>query len=840
MEQEGLDEHAREHSRRLHRLARRLLSDPSAAEDVVQETWIAALKRAQRSSLPSGAWMLRVLRNLVYQGHRREAFRRERIQNLVRELPPNAAQDLAGLDDCDADRLNAALATLTPEQREAIALRFGEGLPPRSIARRLGMPVKTVDSRLARGLARLRAQLGRRRDSRRLAPAAFCLGSRAQRARVWTSRMAWSALAIACAGLVAALLVLRRAGAPPTSALAAVPTPSNAPVEALVRSSTDSAGRSALANQPAVPLTPTTVGSDPPDEAPHWVRYSGRVVSTDGAPVGGAEVVFRAGRMLTYPNGVRAFALESPQSPEHTCAADENGRFELDVPPTTSGRLAARGSGWSPLTADLLVEDPSRERVLFVAPHYRVRGRVRFEDGSPVAGAQVRLDAPAEFWDLLPPVSGAFVPVEPFSTTDRAGRFELPGGYCFEGARAIATRGDLAPTSIELTRTGETLEIVIARPAPAGTLLVGRVFDGDGDRPAPYAWVSCGGALASADENGVFRLELDDNGRWAPIQAVALGRGSTTIYPATESGWMAGAPPVALRVRKGVRGVSGRVLDAGGHPVPGARVWIVDPTPFHPGTPPLLVEQLLQGSFRPLDKWYREADGEGRFRIDGLDGRNYHVQAAAPGTLRKSVAVLLRDSADEIDLVLAQEETARVEGVVRAVDGTPLSHVRIVPRVQLLEEDGAVEAHLDAPELGTTSGVDGRFSMAGLPLGQEIELVLSGPSILTSATSVRLVEPLVQRDFVGVRPAWLEVERAPDAEAVSLVLRGENEEVLLAYPDVRSAHAGLKALPRIRLGAGTARVVAPENARWLEIHSPHGIDRSPIELRPLGTLRVSR
>ena len=53
----------------------------------------------------------------------------------------------------------AAVLTLAEPYRATVLLRFFEGLPPRLIAARLGVPVATVHSRLQRALAQLRHQL---------------------------------------------------------------------------------------------------------------------------------------------------------------------------------------------------------------------------------------------------------------------------------------------------------------------------------------------------------------------------------------------------------------------------------------------------------------------------------------------------------------------------------------------------------------------------------------------------------------------------------------------------------------------------------------------------------
>ncbi|NUT54963.1 MAG: sigma-70 family RNA polymerase sigma factor, partial [Thermoleophilia bacterium] len=60
----------------------------------------------------------------------------------------------------DRDQLQLALAALAPEERDAIALRFGGELTVPEIAELLGEPLTTVEGRVYRALRKLRAELG--------------------------------------------------------------------------------------------------------------------------------------------------------------------------------------------------------------------------------------------------------------------------------------------------------------------------------------------------------------------------------------------------------------------------------------------------------------------------------------------------------------------------------------------------------------------------------------------------------------------------------------------------------------------------------------------------------
>lgn len=152
----------------LRRLARTLVRDVHRAEDAVQETLVAAVEKTRRDGKPSKSWLSRVLHNSVRQevrGRERRA-QREAARPGPRSSPPS--REIAERLELQR-RVFDAVSSLEPLYRDVLVLRHFDGKPPRKIAKELGLPVKTVNTRLSRGIEKLRARLdadfGGRRDA---------------------------------------------------------------------------------------------------------------------------------------------------------------------------------------------------------------------------------------------------------------------------------------------------------------------------------------------------------------------------------------------------------------------------------------------------------------------------------------------------------------------------------------------------------------------------------------------------------------------------------------------------------------------------------------------------
>jgi RNA polymerase sigma-70 factor (ECF subfamily) len=138
-------------------LARRLLEDPAAAEDVAQDAVVAALEQ-QPPAATLRPWLSGVTRNLARLLFRRDARRSNRERAAAtREILPSASDESVRFEALR--RVVLALDRLAPDERALLVRRFYDEWPPRRIAADLGVPVNTVRTRIARALANLRREL---------------------------------------------------------------------------------------------------------------------------------------------------------------------------------------------------------------------------------------------------------------------------------------------------------------------------------------------------------------------------------------------------------------------------------------------------------------------------------------------------------------------------------------------------------------------------------------------------------------------------------------------------------------------------------------------------------
>jgi RNA polymerase sigma factor (sigma-70 family) len=164
-------------ARWLRSLAGYLTQDPADAEDLAQETAVAALRSPPDPARPARPWLGQVLRNALRSGARGATRRRAREEESaalsVDQNAPSAEEVLARME---LHRRIAELVTaLEDPYRTTLLLRFYEERDAAQIARSSGVPAGTVRWRISEGVKLLRERLDQQYGERRTAWRALLL-----------------------------------------------------------------------------------------------------------------------------------------------------------------------------------------------------------------------------------------------------------------------------------------------------------------------------------------------------------------------------------------------------------------------------------------------------------------------------------------------------------------------------------------------------------------------------------------------------------------------------------------------------------------------------------------
>jgi RNA polymerase sigma-70 factor (ECF subfamily) len=149
-------------------VAARILNDRREAEDVLQDVFAQIWHKSQGFDAELGSltsWAVALTRNKAIDRIRASTRRRRLIEEIslsheaIEQVPAaSASEQLHGEER--AGQIRAALADLSPDQRQAIELAFFAGLSQGEIAARLDQPLGTIKARIRRGMLRLRDRLG--------------------------------------------------------------------------------------------------------------------------------------------------------------------------------------------------------------------------------------------------------------------------------------------------------------------------------------------------------------------------------------------------------------------------------------------------------------------------------------------------------------------------------------------------------------------------------------------------------------------------------------------------------------------------------------------------------
>lgn len=722
-----------EHSSWIRGLATQLASDPATADDLVQKTWLAALQRPPDSSRDPRSlrrWLAAVLRNFAHQEHRGAGRRgvHESRAALPSALP--STLDVVARASVQREVVHAVLALDEP-YRTTILLRFFDGLPPRTIAKQMRVPVDTVRTRVARGLARLRQLLDEGRDGDRTAwlaalvpflghPSSLVPNSlgtpgapSALGATLVNAKIQIAAAVVVLGGALTLYLATRpdievTGIAPPVvSAAGAAPVPS--PESSSSTLATEVPGSAPAGTRAPAPLAVTTTVVADAAAAPAILR--GRVLDDRGAPVSGIAVAANVG---------------IAGRPSESATSGTDGRFEMPFP-KDGGRLVSADDRYVTVLAGLCGRAPREgEIVVVIAPRVEVSGRVVGEEGYPLPGARLEIEVPQDLRTRFQTVLDRSADVSWSVVADERGSFAIEGAPRVEGAILRAASDGYVPFSGPLAEhTGTGLVLTLARPRSEDGLLRGQVVDAGGS-PVGDAHVAFGLDITRTEEDGRFTFKLVDPKSFAvrfdsparELTAVKKGFLPARYEPPLVEGELSWPAHVTLRLGETPLAIEGRVVDDDGEAFPGASVWLADATLLGAGRRgPMHFENVLAGDDDSV--WRRiEAGGDGRFRIDGLLQREYKLRAMDPETLLIAEAGPFAAGALDVEIRMPTDELyPKVAGRVLSHAGRPVAGARIFPMCDAFQarlKGEIVNTSHEALD-GTTTDAEGRFELANVP-----------------------------------------------------------------------------------------------------------------------------
>jgi RNA polymerase sigma-70 factor, ECF subfamily len=147
-------------SKQIYSLARRMLREESAAEDVTQDVFVKIWQKALDYSSIKGAvstWVMTIAHHSAVDAIRRRSTH-ETVLLEDGELERYPVEQ--GDDRLEQVTVSRALESLEPGERGLIELAYFEGLSHSQLATRTGIPLGTIKTRLRLGLQKLKAALG--------------------------------------------------------------------------------------------------------------------------------------------------------------------------------------------------------------------------------------------------------------------------------------------------------------------------------------------------------------------------------------------------------------------------------------------------------------------------------------------------------------------------------------------------------------------------------------------------------------------------------------------------------------------------------------------------------
>lgn len=276
------------HSDWLFRLARSLVGDDGRAEDLVQDTYLAAMRTPPREAISLRGWLATVARRLWIADAQRSGRDRNLHARLRHRSEPERAAGESVADRELQESIAEEVCRLSPAYRKVILMRYYQDRSTEAIAAQLEISLEAVRKRLQRGLAQLEHNMNQRHGRGWQAALAVLLvrGSWPQPASLALSApvrglLVWSALVVAIGLSVALALGLRATTG--GAGLAAAEWQASLPGLAMTLGERSGAAHGGAARQDGARR-----------EAIGGRGWTGSVSGEDGRPEGGVRLVARS------------------------------------------------------------------------------------------------------------------------------------------------------------------------------------------------------------------------------------------------------------------------------------------------------------------------------------------------------------------------------------------------------------------------------------------------------------------------------------------------------------------------------------------------------------------
>ncbi|MHC5062615.1 MAG: sigma-70 family RNA polymerase sigma factor [Planctomycetota bacterium] len=805
-------------------LARSLVDDPQSAEDLAQETMLSAMAAKPRSDRPLRGWLATVLRN-----HRQQDLRSAgRVDQRERRVAKAEAQPstLEVVERLTIQRdLAEAVLSLDEPYRSAITLRFFEGKNQREIASITGCKATTVNSRIQRGLQKLRVLLDKKYGGDRRAWLAVLQPLAGMKSLSWG--LVFQAILMNSPSKIAISLVVILTGAILWIGSSTEPNEATAVTadsdEFGSAPATDLSDRIAL-DEPGerVRVTESGAAAAPPIEEP-MTRVSGKVMDQTGLSLAGVNLVSRG---LSGGEGWKS-------------TSDAAGRFSIPVD-ASSKRIVADDERYATVLAGYAEMTTDAEAVVVVAARGQVTGRVVDSGGLPLPEVALSISLPANLGASLGTVLDYSLPERWSTSSDADGRFNFESAPLIPRATLSAKLDGYSPELLPLQQVNFVkLEITMQRPSPSSQGIAGTVIDPSG-AIVPGAKVALGLQGTVADEFGRFAFTIEEAPEPARLLAISPGfmptRESLLDHRDDAGGF---SQDIVMRLGAGSLAITGRVVDQRGDPVSGARVWLDDPTRFgFSGGSFLQVETILSGA--EPEVWSTvSTDANGRFTLSGLLDREYRIQAMQPETLVAVRSDRLAAGTIAPDLVLPTDEVhAEISGQALDSRGEPVAGVRLYLG-RLTFETAVPGGTYDrvAPGASTVTQADGKFRFQGVPR-QGVSLSYTGDEIMLGSISLGAEDDLQNIRLVLQRRINLQISIGGDEEIADRVkvLDLDGRSLLLRIMRGANSHTGRS----VEISEGLSQVFSvSDQARTVVLYQDgEEIGRRDIQPEPGALNRI--